>query len=60
LLKEGKLASEATHKKFLSVRLEGTREVKRLLDYYNLDDVTWNVKNSNQKTHPVGQKKPNA
>lgn len=36
---EGELAPEATHKKFLSVRLEGQREVKRLLDYYNLDMI---------------------
>ncbi|UCZ55772.1 virulence RhuM family protein [Desulfurispirillum indicum] len=36
---EGELAPEATHKKFLSVRLEGKREVKRLLDYYNLDMI---------------------
>ena len=36
IYEEEELASEATHKKFLSVRLEGKREVKRLLDYYNL------------------------
>ncbi len=36
---EGELLPEATHKKFLSVRLEGKREVKRLLDYYNLDMI---------------------
>lgn len=36
---EGELAVEATHKKFLSVRMEGRREVKRLLDYYNLDMI---------------------
>ena len=36
---EGELIPEATHKKFLSVRLEGKREVKRLLDYYNLDMI---------------------
>ena len=37
IYEEGELAPEATHKKYLSVRLEGKREVKRLLDYYNLD-----------------------
>ena len=39
IYEEGELAPEATHKKFLSVRLEGNREVKRLLDYYNLDMI---------------------
>ena len=39
IYEEGELAPEATHKKFLSVRLEGKREVKRLLDYYNLDMI---------------------
>ncbi|MCF6176198.1 MAG: hypothetical protein L3J71_10580 [Victivallaceae bacterium] len=37
IYKEGELFPEATVKKYLSVRLEGKREVKRLLDYYNLD-----------------------
>jgi len=37
--KEGELASDATYKKYLSVRREGKREVKRLLDYYNLDMI---------------------
>lgn len=36
---ELELSPEATHKKYLSVRLEGKREVKRLLDYYNLDMI---------------------
>ena len=36
---EGELQEEATHKKFLSVRQEGNREVKRNLDYYNLDMI---------------------
>jgi hypothetical protein len=39
IYEEEELASEATHKKFLSVRLEGKRQVKRLLDYYNLDMI---------------------
>ena len=39
IYEEEELAPEATHKKFLSVRLEGEREVKRLLDYYNLDMI---------------------
>ena len=37
IYEEEELAPEATHKKYLSVRSEGKREVKRLLDYYNLD-----------------------
>ena len=36
---EEELPPEATHKKYLSVRLEGKRQVKRLLDYYNLDMI---------------------
>jgi len=39
IYEEEELAPEATHKKFLSVRQEGNREVKRLLDYYNLDMI---------------------
>jgi hypothetical protein len=39
IYEEEELAPEATHKKYLSVRLEGKREVKRLLDYYNLDMI---------------------
>ncbi|WP_202944701.1 RhuM family protein [Desulforapulum autotrophicum] len=39
IYEEEELAPEATHKKFLSVRLEGKREVKRILDYYNLDMI---------------------
>lgn len=34
IYEEGELAPEATHKKFLSVRMEGKREVKRPLDYH--------------------------
>ena len=36
---EGELAAEATHKKYLSVRQEGARQVKRDLEYYNLDMI---------------------
>jgi hypothetical protein len=39
IYQEGELAPEATVKKYLSVRREGQREVKRLLDYYNLDMI---------------------
>jgi len=39
IYEEGELASEATHKKFLSVRREGNRDVKRNLDFYNLDMI---------------------
>ncbi|MFA6567337.1 MAG: hypothetical protein WCS96_03925 [Victivallales bacterium] len=35
IFEEGELIPEATHKKFLSVRLEGIREVRRELDFYN-------------------------
>jgi hypothetical protein len=36
---EGELEPEATHKKFLSVRQEGNRQVQRKLDFYNLDMI---------------------
>ncbi len=36
---EGELAPEATVKKYLTVRREGSRTVRRLLDYYNLDMI---------------------
>ncbi len=36
---EGELVVEATHKKYLSVRQEGARQVKRDLEYYNLDMI---------------------
>ncbi len=36
---EGELEKEATHKKFLSVQLEGGREVRRQRDFYNLDMI---------------------
>ena len=36
---EGELQRAATHKEYLSVRLEGNRQVKRPLDYYNLDAI---------------------
>ncbi len=36
---EGELSAEATHKKYLSVRREGNRDVKRNLDYFNLDMI---------------------
>lgn len=39
IFKEGELAPEATVKKYLTVRREGKREVKRLLEYYNLDMI---------------------
>jgi len=39
IYEEGELRSEATVKKYLTVRMEGKREVKRLLDYYNLDMI---------------------
>ncbi len=36
---EGELVPEATVKKYLTVRQEGSRNVKRALDYYNLDMI---------------------
>jgi hypothetical protein len=39
IFEEGELAPEATVKKYLTVRQEGQREVKRSLDYYNLDMI---------------------
>ena len=39
IYEEGELMPEATHKKFLSVRQEGGRKVKRSIDYYNLDMI---------------------
>jgi hypothetical protein len=39
IYEEGELLAEATVKKYLTVRQEGSREVKRLLDYYNLDMI---------------------
>ena len=36
---EGELQTEATIKKFLTVRREGNRQVSRSLDFYNLDMV---------------------
>ena len=39
IFEEGELVPEATVKKYLTVRREGPRAVKRLLDYYNLDMI---------------------
>jgi hypothetical protein len=39
IYEEGELQPEATIKKFLTVRQEGGREVRRKLDYYNLDMI---------------------
>jgi hypothetical protein len=39
IFEEGELIPGATVKKYLTVRREGQREVKRLLDYYNLDMI---------------------
>lgn len=36
---EGELRPEATHKEFLSVRREGSRDVQRRLEFYNLDMI---------------------
>jgi len=39
IYEEGELTPEATVKKYLTVRQEGLRSVRRLLDYYNLDVI---------------------
>jgi hypothetical protein len=39
IYEEGELEQTRTVKKFLTVRQEGSREVKRQLDYYNLDMI---------------------
>ncbi len=39
IYEEGELLPEATVKKYLTVQTEGNRQVKRLLDYYNLDMI---------------------
>lgn len=39
IYKEQELFPKATVKEYLTVRKEGGREVKRLLDYYNLDMI---------------------
>jgi hypothetical protein len=39
ILKEGELQLEATVKKYLTVRREGSRDVRRELEYYNLDMI---------------------
>lgn len=36
---DGELEEEATHKKYLLVRQEGNRQVKREIDHYNLDMI---------------------
>jgi hypothetical protein len=44
---DGELDKEGTYKKFLLVRQEGKRQVRRNIDHYNLD-VT-----SRRARHPV-------
>jgi len=39
ILEEGELLREATHKEYLSVRREGNRDIRRKLDFYNLDMI---------------------
>lgn len=39
IYKDGELSIEATNKKFLLVRQEGNRQVKRYIDHYNLDVI---------------------
>jgi hypothetical protein len=39
IYEESELIEESTHKKFLSVRQEGNRQVQRNLDFFNLDVI---------------------
>src|SRR6056297_2536398 len=39
IYESGEITSEATVKKFLTVQTEGSREVSRQLDHYNLDAI---------------------
>ena len=39
IYKDGELSPEATNKKFLLVRTEGNRQVKRNIDHYNLEMI---------------------
>ncbi len=39
IIEEGELLPEATVKKYLTVQIEGKRQVRRNLDYYNLDMI---------------------
>ncbi len=39
IYKDGELDRKATNKKFLLVRIEGTRQVRRNIDHYNLDMI---------------------
>lgn len=39
ICEESELMQDSTHKKYLSVRQEGKRKIKRQLDYYNLDMI---------------------
>ncbi len=39
IYKDGELLHEATNKKFLLVRTEGSRQVRRNIDHYNLDMI---------------------
>jgi hypothetical protein len=39
IFEEGELSPKATLKNFLTVRREGSREVRREIEYYNLDMI---------------------
>ena len=39
IFKDGEFEPEATVRKFRTVQIEGTRQVNRELDYYNLDMI---------------------
>jgi hypothetical protein len=39
--KEGELSREATVKQYLTVQTEGKRQIKRKIEYYNLDVIIY-------------------
>ncbi len=39
IYRDNELDNEATHKKFLLVQTEGSRQVRRQIDHYNLDMI---------------------
>lgn len=41
IYKDNELSENSTNKKFLLVQKEGTRNVKRNIDHYNLDILCW-------------------
>lgn len=55
IYEEEELLPEATVKKYLTVRSEGNREVKRMLDYYNLHEKAMQKAHEEYKTFRLKQ-----